>query len=160
MSDDDSIFLGTDEPVAQVADWLSALLGLEPIPEQPDAADELGLRGPAATVDGWLGVLVHRNWHAQSDPAPDEVQAIDPYPLQLDIWYGANDEEVQQRESRLVFDRLVAARPDVAMLLCHNLTILVAAHLPGVGTQYFEPDTTLDAPDIEKWRPWVPHVSL
>jgi hypothetical protein len=44
MSTTDSIFLGTDEPVAQVADWLSALLGLEPIPEQSDAADEAGDR--------------------------------------------------------------------------------------------------------------------
>ena len=54
MSTTDSNFLGKDEPVAQVlrpppgtiplADWLSALLGLEPIPEQSDAADEAGDR--------------------------------------------------------------------------------------------------------------------
>ncbi|MFC5260857.1 hypothetical protein ACFPJ1_01950 [Kribbella qitaiheensis] len=156
MADDDSLFLATDESVVQVGDWLAEVLRLEPIPEPSDIPDEVGLRGRAATIeDGWLGFLVHRNWHAESDPEPDEVQAIDPYSVQIDIWYSAKDEVVQQQEARLVFDALVTARPDIAMLLSHNLTILVAAHLPGAGTHYFDSKTTLDAPDQPHWQPWV-----
>jgi hypothetical protein len=156
MADDDSIFLDVDWSVEEVAGWLAGELGLEPIPGEPDAADEVGLRGRAATVDGgWLGYLVPRNWHAQDAPEPDEVQAIDRYSIQVDIWYGAKDEVVQRDEARLVFDRLAKARPDVAMLLSHNVTFLVAAHLPGSGTHYFDPETTLDSPDRDKWAAWV-----
>lgn len=155
MSDDDTIFLATDLAVDQVGARLTELLELEPIPEPSEAADEVGLRGRAGTADGWLGFLVHRNWHAEVDPAPDEVQAIDAYSIQIDIWYGAKDEEIQRREARQVFDRLVAALRDVPALLTHNLTSLAAAYLPGAGLHEFESGTTMDAPDEHKWRPWV-----
>lgn len=156
MADDDSIFLDADGSVEQVAGWVAAALGLEPIPGESDDAGEIGLRGRAATVDdGWLGFLVHRNWHAQAAPEPEEVQAVDRYPIQIDVWYGAKDEAVQRDEAWLVFGRLVEARPDVAMLLSHNLTFLVAAHLPGSGIHDFDSETTLDAPDQDKWRSWV-----
>jgi hypothetical protein len=64
-------------------------------------------------------------------------------------------DEALRRGARLAFDTLVEARPDVPMLLTANLQWLVAAHLPGADTQYFEPRTTMDAPDLDTWLPWV-----
>jgi hypothetical protein len=86
------------------------------------------------------------------DPEPGEVQAIDAYPVQVDVWYG-EDEAVQEREARLVFEKLAGAGE--AMLLVRDVTDLVAAHLPGAGTQYFEAGVTMDEPDLEHWRDWV-----
>ncbi|TDD14614.1 hypothetical protein E1218_32785 [Kribbella turkmenica] len=60
------------------------------------------------------------------------------------------------KEARLVFDRLVEARPEVAMLLCHDLDLLIAAYLPGRGVQEFTAGTTIDEPDADRWRGWVP----
>ena len=54
-----------------------------------------------------------------------------------------------------MFDKLIAARSDVPMLLVHNLDTLVAAQLPGVGTHVFDRSITPDPPDIDVWRPWV-----
>lgn len=151
----ESIFIETAESVEEVAGWLTDLFGLEPIPEQSGRPDEIGLRGRTAAVDGWLGFLVQPNRHAEIDPPPNEVQAIDPYQIELDIWYGGRTEDIQQREARLVFDKLIEHRTDLAMLLCHEVTILIAAYRPDRGTHHFEPGTTLDAPDVETWRPWV-----
>lgn len=158
MSDDDSIFLGTDEPIEDVAGWLADVLGLEPAPDATDAEEaEVRLVGAARSVEGRLGFLVERNGYAIIDPEPDEVEAIAGYPIYVDIWYAsARDSRVQAREARLVFDRLVEARPEVPILLCHNMTLLNAAHLPGKGTQYFD-DVSVDAPDLEIWRDWVPN---
>jgi hypothetical protein len=156
MSDVENIFLGTDVPLRQVADeWLVPLLGLEPLSDGLDSEEEIGLRGRAAGADGSLVILVRRNDYAELDPAPDEVQAFDSYPIEIAIRYGAKVEAVQQQEARLVFDKLVASRPDVPMLLVHDLDILVAAHSPGAGTQYFAEKVTVDAPDQSHWRPWV-----
>ena len=155
MSDDDSIFLDTGEGVGEVADRLKELLGVGLIAEQPERDDEVGLRGRAVTVDGWLGFLVHRNWHVLTDPEPGEAQAIDPYSIQVDIWYGAKDGLVQQKEARQVFDRLAAAELGIPMLLVHNVTYLVAAQLPDLGTHYFEAGVSMDEPDIAQWRDWV-----
>lgn len=154
MSDDDTIFLATDLTVDRIGARLTELLELEPIPE-PSKPGEVGLRGRAATADGWLGFLVHRNWHAEVDPAPDEVQAIDAYPIQIDIWYGAKDEEIQRREAKQVFDRLVVALREAPALLLHNLEWLVAAYLPGKPVKYFESRLTPDAEDVDTWGEWV-----
>lgn len=151
----ESIFIETAESVEEVAGWLTDLFGLELIPEQSGRPDEIGLRGRAATVDGWLGFLVQPNRHAEIDPALDEVQAIDPYQIEIDIWYGGRTEDIQQREVKLVFDKLIEDRADLAMLLCHEVTMLVAAYRPDRGAHQFESGTTLDAPDVETWRPWV-----
>jgi hypothetical protein len=55
----------------------------------------------------------------------------------------------------VIFDDLVAGRPDVPALLVHNLDTLVSAHLPGAGTRSFDPLITPDVEDIDTWRPWV-----
>jgi len=152
MATDESIFLQLDESPEQVAEWLVSVLPFERFSGGQDE-DEVGLRGAAATVDGWLGVGVGRNIYVLPDAGPDEVQAIDTYPIEIGMRY--KPDEVLRREARLVFDRLVDLRPEVPMLLVHELTILDAAHLPGVGTQYFAEAVTVDAPDQDKWRAWV-----
>ena len=130
----ESIFIDTAESVEEVAGWLTELFGLEPIPEQSGRQDEIGLRGRAATVDGWLGFLVEPNRHAEIDPAPDEVQAIDPYQIEVDIWYGGPDRGTSSSgRSGSSSTKLVEDRSDIAILLCHEVTILIAAYRPDRG---------------------------
>ncbi|MGW7683057.1 hypothetical protein ACWGID_20150 [Kribbella sp. NPDC054772] len=151
MSEQENIFLQSSATAEEEATGLRELLGLEPIPDTSGAGpDEFGLRGPAATVDGVLGYIVQPN----DLVVEEDAQATDHYPIEIEIWLG-NDEAVQRHEARLVFDRLVAARPDVPMLLCHDLDVLVAAYRPGQGVHEFPAGTTVDAPDAAQWRPWV-----
>jgi hypothetical protein len=152
MATDESIFLQLDEDPGQVAEWLAAVLPLERLSGGQDE-DEIALRGRAATVDGWLRMSVSRNIYVSPDAGPDEVQAIDAYPIEIGVRF--KPDEVLRREARLAFDKLVDARPEVPMLLVHEVTILDAAHLPGTGTQYFDDPVTVDAPDHDKWRDWV-----
>lgn len=155
MAERENIFLRSVLAVQDEANALQELLGLEPIPNQAGARPgQHGLRGKAGAVDGTLGYLVQPNGHVDPEAAPDEVQAFDNYPVEIDIWLGSRGPE-QAQEARAVFDRLVAERPDVPMLLCHDLDLLVAAYLPGRGVHEFPPGTTVDAPDAEQWRPWV-----
>jgi hypothetical protein len=151
MSSVDSIFLDVDESVGEVAGWVAAVLSLDAV-SGPVEEGVVGLYGTAVTADGVLGYAVRRNGHGSVEP--DEISAIDAYPVEIDIRYGRSD-DVLAREARRAFDALVQARPDVAMLLCDELTTVVIAHLPGVGTHEFEPDTSMDAPDLDKWGPWV-----
>jgi hypothetical protein len=147
MADDDSLFLAVDESASEAGGWFAEALGLEPVRGDTDAASVAQFRRPARTADGWVGFLVQVNKYAELDPEPDEVQAIDGYKLYVDIWYGGGKSAVQQAEARQAFEDLVNAQPDVAALLCHNMSALVAAHLPSAGTKYSE--------DIEAWAPWV-----
>ncbi|WP_325054179.1 hypothetical protein [Kribbella sp.] len=156
MAARENVFLRSGSPVHDEAESLQRLLELEPIPDTTGAReDQYGLRGPARTVDGVLGFVVQPNHHVEVDPGPEDIQALDGYTMEIDIWLG-RDTVVQQREARLVFDRLVEARPGVPMLLCHDLDLLVAAYLPGRGVHEFPEGTTMDAPDADCWRPWVP----
>ncbi|WBQ07851.1 hypothetical protein [Kribbella sp. CA-293567] len=156
MSEEYSVFLRTGQSVAEVAAWLKELLGLRPVADASGRDDEVGLRGAAVTVEGTLGFLVHRNWHVLVDPEPGEVQAIDAYPVQVDVWYG-DDEGVQEREARLVFEKLTGA--GVAMLLVRDVTDLVAAYLPEAGMHDFPAGVSMDEPDLEQWRDWVVGVA-
>lgn len=156
MAARENIFLQSGSAAQDEAKLLQELLGLEPIPNQSGARpDQYGLRGPAGTVDGGvLGFVIQPNHHVVPDPEPEDVQAIDSYPIEVDIWLG-RDEVVQQQEARLIFDRLVDLRPDTPMLLCHDLGRLVAAYLPDRGVHAFPAGTTMDADDAEQWRDWV-----
>lgn len=155
MSEQENIFLRSSATAAEEAVRLRDLLGLEPIPDTTGAGpDEYGLRGPALSGEGVLGYVIQPNDLAVRDAAPDEAQAIDSYPIEIDIWLG-RDEAAQRAEARAVFDRLVAARPEVPMLLCHDLDLLVAAYRPGHGVYEFPDGTTVDAPDAAEWQPWV-----
>jgi hypothetical protein len=156
MSTVENIFLGTDLPVREVLEeWLMPLFGLESVPEEPPVGEEFYVRGRAIGADGWLGWVVRPNSYAEIDPLPEDVQAFDAYPLEISIRYGGRDEGVQEQQARLIFEKLVETRPHVAMLLVHDLGLLVGAHLPGRGTQYWAEPPTVDAPDQDKWLPWV-----
>ncbi|MEV5961379.1 hypothetical protein AB0L70_06410 [Kribbella sp. NPDC051952] len=155
MAARENFFLQSGSTAQAEATLLRDLLGLEPIPDQSGAGpDEYGLRGPARTVDGVLGYVVRPNHHVEPDADPEDVQAIDDYPVEIDIWLG-EDAAAQLQEARLVFDRLVQLRPEVAMLLCHDIDTLVAAYRPGRGVQEFPPGTSIDVPDAALWRDWV-----
>lgn len=156
MSTDDDIFLAAIEPVDQVAQWLAGVLDLEPVQASDLLEGEHLFRGNARTAERELVVLVALNGYIEVDPEPDEVQAIDPYPIDVRVrLLGRKDEDLQLRETQAAFTALAESRPDIAMLLVHNLDTWVAAHLPGTGTHTFDESISPDAPDIDTWRPWV-----
>jgi len=151
MSVVDSVFVAGAESVGQVVGWVVEVAGAEVMLQDGDA---VRLRVGAATVDGWLGMVVQPNGYVEVDPEPDEIQAMDAYGIEVQL-RGGGAEATLHVEAGLIFDKLVAARPDVAMLLVHDLDFLVAAHLPDVGTHTFDPPVTPDPPDDVVWRPWV-----
>jgi hypothetical protein len=156
MSTSDNVFVAAGDSVAEVADWLAEVLGLDVVADGDLKEGERLFRRSARTGSGAVGILVRPNGFAVVDPEPDEVQAIDRYPIDLGVWLvSTKDEEWQLRETAVIFDDLVTARPDVPALLVHNLDTLVAAHLPGAGTHTFALPITPDAEDIESWRSWV-----
>lgn len=151
MSVVDSVFVAGAESVGQVVGWVEEVAGAEVMATDGEA---VRLRVRAGTGDEWLGVVVKPNGYVEVDPEPDEIQAMDGYGVEVQIRGGRSD-EVLHVEARLIFEKLVAARPDVPMLLVHNLDTLVAAHLPGAGTHTFSPLITPDPPDDTAWRRWV-----
>lgn len=156
MSTSDNVFVATDESVVEVADWLAGILELESVSAVDLKDGELLFRRSARSGPGSVAVLVRPNRFAVADPEPDEIQALDRYPIDISIrLVGAKDEAWQLRETKAIFEDLVTARPDVPTLLVHNLDTLVSAHLPGAGTRTFEPPVTPDVEDIETWRSWV-----
>jgi hypothetical protein len=66
---------------------------------------------------------------------------MDRYPVMVDV-QARNRKPAQADEARFAFETLVQAMPEVPPLLVHQVTKLVAAHLPGTGTHYFGPDVT------------------
>ncbi|RZT07393.1 hypothetical protein EV649_8099 [Kribbella sp. VKM Ac-2569] len=156
MSSDDNIFFAGNQSLGEVAGWLAETLALEPV-EDPDLKDGAYLfRGRGRSVDGELYVLVEPNVYGETDPEPEDVSAIDRYEGVAGVRHaGAKDEEAQEREARALFDELVSNRPDIALVLSHNMALITAAYLPGAGVHTFQPGTTLDAPDIDSWRGWV-----
>lgn len=156
MSTTDDIFLAASEPLEATVDWLSRALQLEPL-EDPDLeAGAYLFRGRARTMDGELVFVVEPNTYGEVDPEPEDVSAIDRYTGVVEVrLVGAKDEESQAREARAVFDELAEGRPDVALVLSHAMSLIIAAYLPGVGVHSFPPGTTLDVPDDDVWGPWV-----
>jgi hypothetical protein len=157
MGERENIFIATGEKPSQFSRVLVDRFGLECMKgEDPQASEDLGLRRQALTVDGFVGLHLHPNTFGDPDPGPDEVQAFDAYPLQIDLWIPRpRPVEAQEAEARAWFDRLVATRPDVPILLVHDVTWLHAAYLPGKPVHDFPPGTSVDVPDIEAWLSWV-----
>ncbi|GAA1158176.1 hypothetical protein GCM10009630_65430 [Kribbella jejuensis] len=156
MSTSDNVFVATDESVPEAARWLADVLGLEGVADAELKDDERLFRRSGRAGSAAVAIKVRPNGFAVVDPEPEEVQAIDRYPIDLSIWtVGRKDEDRQLAETAAIFETLVAARPDVPALLVHNLDTLVSAYLPGAGTHTFEPPITPDVEDIDTWRPWV-----
>ena len=139
--------------------WLSSSLWRRPRPgwlrcwgwSWRAETGELQYRVHARTFDGIIGVYVGPNGY---QPEPGEPQAMDGYPIVVDV-QSRNRKPAQPQETLLAFEALVAALPDVPAILSHNVDTLVAAYLPGAGVHHFDPNVSLDDPDIETWRPWV-----
>lgn len=151
MADSDEIFLALRADHEEAAAQVAAVLGLEFKRDFRSETGELSYVGQARTFDGLIGVFIGPNTY---QPEPDEVQAMDGYPLAVDV-QSRVQKDAQAAEARLAFEALVDALPDVPALLAHNVELLVAAYLPGRGVHTFEPGTTLDDPDLNVWRPWV-----
>jgi len=84
------------------------------------------------------------------------VSAIDRYTGVIDVRIaGSAAEEARAKEARAMFDELVAAQPDLALVLSHAQSWIVAAYLPDAGVRTFPPHTSLDANAIGTWQPWV-----
>jgi hypothetical protein len=156
MSTSDTIFLAAGEPLDRTADWLAGALRLERLDDPELKENEHFFRGRARTVEGKVLFVVGPNIYGEIDPEPEDVSAIDHYTGVVDVrLVGKKDEESQAREARAVFDELAEGRPDVALVLGHAMSLIVAAYLPGAGVHYFPPGTTLDVPDDDAWSPWV-----
>jgi hypothetical protein len=156
MSTDDNIFVAADRSLEDFGRWLGETLELEAVRDADLEDGVLRFRASARTVEGDLYLTVEPNVYGEVDPAPEDVSAIDRYQCLIDVYYaGPKDEELQEREARLVFDDLARRQPEVAMILSHNMALMTAAYLPGAGVHTFPRGTTLDVDDIEFWRPWV-----
>ena len=156
MSTSDMIFLGTSEPLDSVPGWLADVLGLERLDDPELKDNEHFFRGRARTVEGNVLLVVEPNTYGEVDPEPEDVSAIDDYTGVVDVRVaGTKDEEAQAREARAVFDELAATKSDVALVLSHALSWIVAAYLPGTGVHVFPARTSLDADALDTWRPWV-----
>jgi hypothetical protein len=151
MADSDEIFLALDAPLEEAAERVAAVLALQFNGDLRVDTGERQYEGRARTFDGVIGVYVGPNTF---EPEPDEVQAMDRYAVVVDV-QSRQRKDAQAAETRLVFEVLTGALPDVPALLSHNVELLVASYLPGSGIHAFEPGTTLDEPDLDTWRPWV-----
>ncbi|WP_350274885.1 hypothetical protein [Kribbella sp. HUAS MG21] len=156
MSNSDTIFLASSEPVDATAAWLVDALRLERV-DDPDLREgQHFLRGRARTADGRVLLVVGPNVYGETDPEPEDVSAIDRYTAVVDVRIaGSRNEEAQAKEARAVFDELAALRPPIPLVLATAMSLIVAAYLPDAGVHTFPPRTTLDADDIDAWRPWV-----
>jgi hypothetical protein len=156
MSERENIFVAGAEKPSQLSRLVVTRFGLEYMQgEDPQLSEDLGLRGQALTADGLVGLEVYPNALVDPDAAPDEVQAFDAYPVQIDLWLPRHDIAAQEAEARAWFDRLVAARPDLPILLVHDVVYLYAAYLPGKPIHDFPAGISVDFPDIDAWLPWV-----
>lgn len=156
MSTDDTIFLAADEPLNRTVDWLASVLRLERL-DDPELGDDAHLfRAPARSIDGEVLFLVEPNVYGEADPEPEDVSAIDRYSGAVEVRpLDVKDETARAQEARAVFDELAATQPDVALVLSHAMSWIVAAYLPGSGVHAFPARTSLDVDDIDAWRSWV-----
>ena len=156
MSTSDAIFLAASEPLDRLAGWLADVLGLERLDDPELKEGQHFFRRPGRTVEGNVLFVVGPNIYGEAAPEPEDVSAIDRYTGVVHVRLaGVKNEEAQAEEARAVFDELVATGPDVALVLSHAMSWIVAAYLPGSGSCTFPPRTTLDADDLATWRPWI-----
>ena len=100
---------------------------------------------------GVIGVYIGLNGF---QPEPDEVQAMDGYPVSS-TFSPVSERMPRRRRPGWPSNRWSQPWPTCPRSWSHNVEMLVAAYLPGAGTHTFDPGTTLDDPDLDTWRPWV-----
>jgi hypothetical protein len=157
MSEYENIFIATAEKPSQFSRLLVDRFEFEYMRGMdPQTSEDLGLRCRALTADGFVGLRLYANTHVDPNAGTDEVQAFDAYPLQINCWIPRpRPVEAQEAEARAWYGRLLAARPDLPMLLVHDLNSLYAAYLPDGPVRAFPPGTSVDVPSIATWLPWV-----
>jgi hypothetical protein len=151
LGDSDEVFLAIEGSLDVVASRVAEVLGLEFLADMTAQTGELQYKGRGRTFDGWIGVFIGLNTF---EPEPGEVQAMDRYPVQVDI-QSRGQKSAQAEEARLAFELLTVGLPEVPVLLSHNVERLVAASRSGLGIHYFGEGVWLDLPEVEPWRPWV-----
>jgi catechol 2,3-dioxygenase-like lactoylglutathione lyase family enzyme len=156
MSTSETIFVAADESLDRTVDWLSGALGLERLDDPDLKPGEHLFRAQARGVQGEVLLVVGPNIYGEVDPEPGDVSAIDRYTGAIEVRaLDVRDETSRAAEARAVFDTLAATQPDVALVLTHALSWIVAAYLPRAGVHNFPAKTSLDADAIDIWRPWV-----
>ena len=155
MSRYENLFLATDADPHALARTLVERLGYEYMKGEPQLrAEGVGLRGRSLTQDGFTGLFVTANYI--DDPGDEQagIEAVDAYPIQIDLRIPGYDYAAQAVEARAVLGRLAAGMPATPMLLTHELQWLKAAYLPGQPIHEFAPKTPIDD-GADDWLPWV-----
>ncbi|MFJ4676954.1 hypothetical protein [Kitasatospora sp. NPDC088783] len=154
MSQQDLVFVADDRPLAAVAREIARAAGASVDPEH-SSPERISLVLSAAGAEVEVRCHVEHNVFAETDPPPEEVNAYDEYRVLLDVWLRHRDDQRQQAEAKVLFERLAQASPQTATLLVQELGLLLAAHLPTQGVREFPAGTTVDAEDRDAWGDWV-----
>lgn len=150
MATFEELFIRRDEPVDVAARGLAADLGMAVI----EGDGRFYLRRAAMDGVGEVGGEVYRNNFANTE-SEGGAQAFDGYGIVFGIWTTESSLLKQSSEARQIFRELSLKRPDTAMVLTHDLDLIVAAHSHEHGTHEFPEETTVDVGDEPVWRPWV-----
>lgn len=150
MATFEELFIHSGDPVESEAALLAETLGMT----VTEGEGGIYLRRAATDGVGHVGGKVYRNQFTNPE-AKDEAQAFDGYGTVFAIWTTERSEAKQRSESLHIFQELAAKRPDTAMVLTHDLDLITAAYVPGLGIHEFPAQTTVDVDDEPVWRPWV-----
>ena len=77
---------------------------------------------------GKVGGEVFRNQFTQEESEEAQAPAFDGYDTVFEIWTTDGSSAEQRSEALRIFRELVARRPDTAMVLTHDVDLIVAAH--------------------------------
>jgi hypothetical protein len=150
MATFEELFIRRGGPVEAQARALAEALGMT----LAEHEGRFYLSGAALDGAGTVGGEVSRNQFVYTEPE-DGVQAFDGYETVFAIWTSDRSLVNQRSEALRVFRELTSRWPDTAMVLTHDLDLIVAAYTPEKGTHEFPEGTTVDADDETAWRPWV-----
>lgn len=150
MATFEELFIRRGGPVESEARALGEALGMT----LTEHEGRFYLSGSARDGVGTVGGEVSRNQFVYTEPG-DEVQAFDGYDTVFAIWTSERSSAKQSSEALRIFQELAHKGPDTAMVLTHDLDLIVAAYTPEKGTHEFPEGTTVDADDEAVWRPWV-----
>jgi len=150
MATFEELFIRRNGPIDSEAEALAEALGMTLI----ERDERVYIRRVASDGAGDVGGRVYRNQFVNSEPDA-EAQAFDGYDTVFAIWTTESSVDKQKAEAWQIFRELVVKRPDVAMVLTHDLDLITAAYTPERGTHEFPDGTTVDASDEDAWRPWV-----
>jgi hypothetical protein len=150
MSTYEELFIRHDGSVDSEARALAEDLGMSAVEHD----GRIHIRRAASDGVGQVGGEVYRN-NFLNPELEGEAQAFDGYSTVFAIWTTDRSLAKQSSEALQIFRELVVKRPDTAMVLTHDLDLITAAYVPGLGSHEFPEGTTADVDDEPVWRPWV-----